>query len=80
MLYWLHLLGARVKGLALAPEGEQAHYHTIAGDRFCDSQIGNIRNRQLVVDVVQDFAPDFVFHLAAQPLVRRSYDDPCETV
>lgn len=79
MLYWLHLLGAEVKGYALAPQTEQDLYHTIEGDQLCESVIADIRDPQKLTDELLAFEPDFVFHLAAQPLVRLSYEIPSET-
>ncbi len=79
MLYWLHLLGAEVKGYALAPQTEQDLYHIIGGNQLCESVIADIRDQQNLQDELLAFEPDFVFHLAAQPLVRLSYEIPSET-
>ena len=79
MLQWLHNLGATVKGYALAPETPDDLYYTIGGDELCESVIADVRDRQRVVDEIVAFKPDVVFHLAAQPLVRLSYDIPSET-
>ncbi len=79
MLYWLHLLGAEVKGYALAPQTEQDLYHTIEGDQLCESVLADIRDPQKLQEELLAFEPDFVFHLAAQPLVRLSYEIPSET-
>lgn len=76
---WLKSLGAKVVGIALDPPSEPAHF-TVANiaDGITDLRI-DIRNRAAVEDAVVSAQPDFVFHLAAQALVRRSYDDPIET-
>ncbi|MCC2547923.1 CDP-glucose 4,6-dehydratase [Hymenobacter sp. BT175] len=79
MLYWLHLLGAEVKGYALAPEGPVSLYDLLQGDTLCDSVIADLRDRDQLAKAVLDFQPDFIFHLAAQPLVRLSYDIPADT-
>ena len=79
MLAWLHLLGAQVKGYALAPENEQDLYNQIEGNNLCESVIADIRDKERLKAELLDFEPDFVFHLAAQPLVRLSYDIPAET-
>lgn len=79
LLYWLNELGAEVKGYALAPHAEQDLYHQIRGDDFCSSVIADIRDRSKLTKELLSFRPDFVFHLAAQPLVRRSYEIPGET-
>ncbi len=79
LLSWLHLLGAEVKGYALAPQTEMDLYYTIEGDSLCDSVIANILDANRLKDELLSFEPDFVFHLAAQPLVRLSYEIPSET-
>jgi len=80
LLQILHLLGAQVKGYALAPESTHDLYSQINGDTLCyASVIGDIRNAALLQGEMIRFEPDFVFHLAAQPLVRRSYNEPVYT-
>lgn len=71
--------GAIVKGYALAPETEINLYKEIHGDSLCESVIADLRDRESLKKAVIDFQPDFVFHLAAQPLVRLSYQIPSET-
>lgn len=79
MLKTLHLLGAEIKGYALAPENDEDLYNIINGDTLCDSVIADIRDKERLMSEVASFQPDFIFHLAAQPLVRLSYDIPSET-
>jgi len=79
LITWLHSLGAIIKGYSLAPEGENSLYYAIKGDDFCESVIHDIRNKERLNEEIRSFQPDFVFHLAAQPLVRLSYDIPTET-
>jgi len=79
MLKTLQLLGAEVRGYALAPQTENDLYHLINGDQICDSVIADLRDREILRKSVLDFQPDFIFHLAAQPLVRLSYEIPSET-
>lgn len=76
---WLQSMGAELAGFALAPPStpslfERAH----VGDGM-DSRIGDIRDGDLIANVVQEFQPEIVLHLAAQPLVRYSYKAPVET-
>jgi len=80
MLAWLHGLGAIVRGFALTPINQFDLYNTINGDALCQSVIGDIRNGYLLEREIIDFQPDYIFHLAAQPLVRLSYEIPSETV
>ncbi|WP_026714541.1 CDP-glucose 4,6-dehydratase [Flavobacterium daejeonense] len=79
MLKTLSLLGAEVKGYALAPQTEDDLYHLIAGDTLCTSVIADLRDKKCLEEALLSFQPDFVFHLAAQPLVRLSYEIPAET-
>jgi CDP-glucose 4,6-dehydratase len=79
MLAWLHLLGCQIKGYSLTPEHSEDLYNVIDGDDLCQSVIADIRDKQRLENEILDFQPDFVFHLAAQPLVRRSYNDPITT-
>ncbi len=79
MLAWLHQLGAIVKGYALKPENEFDLFNCINGDALCESVIADICNKQLLENEILSFQPDFIFHLAAQPLVRLSYEIPSET-
>ncbi len=75
----LNDLGAIVKGYSLAPEGEVNLFNEIKGETLCESIIDDLRNREALKNAIIDFQPDFVFHLAAQPLVRLSYEIPSET-
>jgi len=79
LITWLHLLGAQIKGYALAPESTNDLYQAIHGDEICDSTIGDIRDQARVKKELLSFQPDFVFHLAAQPLVLRAYAEPVYT-
>lgn len=76
---FLHLLGAEVKGYALDPEYDNCVFNLIAPLNIIHDTRGDIRNRELTLTELVSFDPDFVFHLAAQPLVRRSYRIPAET-
>lgn len=76
----LHKLGARVVGYALPPEGSPPLFEVLCNAKLCEPHVvGDITNRPLLQEVVKDTQPDFVFHLAAQSLVRRSYREPLAT-
>jgi len=75
----LHQLGARVKGYALQPEYENGLFNLLMPLQIIESTIADIRNKQLLQDEIISFQPDYIFHLAAQPLVKRSYEIPAET-
>lgn len=79
LLQWLHSLGAQVKGYALAPATEDDLYNLIEGDSLCQSVIADLRDAARLEAEILSFQPDFIFHLAAQPLVRLSYEIPSET-
>ena len=76
---WLKNLGATVVGVALDPPTVPSHYaaaHIAEG--MTDLRV-DIRDQAALVEAVLAAEPDFVFHLAAQALVRSSYQDPIET-
>ena len=77
---WLMGLGAEVSGFALPAPTSPALFHQLQlQERLARHEIGDIRDLDRVCDFVQKVEPDFVFHLAAQPLVRLSYSQPLET-
>lgn len=76
---WLKQLGARVVGIALDPPTEPSHFEVAKmGDDMTDHRI-DIRDMASLEEAILNAQPDFVFHLAAQALVRRSYEDSLET-
>ncbi|MEJ7822562.1 MAG: CDP-glucose 4,6-dehydratase [Chitinophagaceae bacterium] len=79
LITWLHLLGASIKGYALQPENEKDIYNIVSPHLPVESIIADIRNKQKLQEEIISFQPDFIFHLAAQALVRRSYKIPAET-
>lgn len=80
LLQLLHQFGAVVKGFSLAPEHDNDLFNQIDGESLCySSVIGNVTSANEVQGELIRFEPDFVFHLAAQALVRRSYEMPVET-
>ena len=77
---WLHQLGARVTGYALEPPSNPNHFEASnIAEILIEDVRGDIRDGDLMVEVVRRCAPDAVFHLAAQPIVRASLDNPRET-
>ncbi|HMJ48428.1 MAG TPA: CDP-glucose 4,6-dehydratase [Ferruginibacter sp.] len=80
MLALLNLLGARVSGYALSPdENKNALYNVIGGDNICKSIIADIRDKEELKKAILSAQPDIIIHMAAQPLVRYSYENPVET-
>jgi len=76
---WLTLLGADVYGYSLNPQTEPALFNLAGLNDKTNSYIGDIRIFENFKKVIKDVQPDIVFHLAAQPLVRESYQDPQTT-
>jgi CDP-glucose 4,6-dehydratase len=72
---WLSELGASVTGLALAAE-EHSHFRQLQLQKIINHVDGDIRDLQQVRDAFKQSKPQIVFHLAAQPLVQRSYAEP----
>jgi CDP-glucose 4,6-dehydratase len=71
-------LGANVTGYSLKAE-KTSLYNLIEGDKLCDSIIGNIEDTRKLEGIMKKVKPDFIFHLAAQSLVRVSYEEPVHT-
>lgn len=76
---WLSRLGAEVWGLSLPPEASPNLFDLLPPLPAGRSFLSDIRDRDAVTEVVTGCRPDIVLHLAAQPLVRRSYGQPVET-
>ena len=76
---WLIMMGAQVTGIGLEPETSPSMYHALGYHNVLDSRIMDIRNYELVQQVFREKQPEIVFHLAAQPIVRTSYEQPILT-
>ncbi len=76
---WLSSLGAQVKGYALSPPTSPSLFNEAEVSKVIDSQIGDIRDQSTLHESMTVFNPDILIHMAAQPLVRYSYDTPIET-
>ncbi len=76
---WLLQLGACVAGYALAPPTEPSLFDSCRLGERIENIEADVRDRERLRAVVAGWRPDFIFHLAAQPLVRDSYTMPVET-
>lgn len=77
---WLHELGAEVIGVGLAPYSEKDNFVLSGiGSKIKADIRSDIRNGQSMKEIFAEYQPEIVFHLAAQPLVRLSYEIPVET-
>jgi len=76
---WLLQLGATVHGYALAPDTMPSLFNQLGLANRMEHEVADIRNDEALRRSIHTFRPDFVIHMAAQPLVRRSYAIPVET-
>ena len=76
---WLLQMVAKVSGISLLPDNQPCLFDQLSIEDQIDSRILDIREKDNLCSVVKEINPDIVFHLAAQPLVLRSYKDPVET-
>jgi CDP-glucose 4,6-dehydratase len=75
----LALRGAKMVGLAIEPATNPSLFQAARIESLIDSRIEDVRDFSSLLTVMREFRPEIVFHLAAQPLVRRSYAHPLET-
>jgi len=76
---WMLQMGARVHGISMEPLSTQDHFVVTDLQKSLDHRICDIRDRQLFTSHIQDIKPQLIFHLAAQPIVLDSYEDPITT-
>jgi CDP-glucose 4,6-dehydratase len=77
---WLKQLGAKVYGASIEIPSDPSHFEAIKLGAYIEDFRLDIRDSEAVKNLVVDIQPDFVFHLAAQALVRLSYVNPIETI
>ena len=73
---WLKELGAQVTGYSLAPPSEPNNFVSSGLEKKITHIHGNICDLQHLLAVLDEYQPEFIFHLAAQPIVRLSYEEP----
>ena len=77
--YVLDSIGAEITGYSLEPNTDPSLFKYLSFSKKFNSIIGDIRDKEKFKETVQKFNPDFIFHLAAQPLVIESYNNPKDT-
>lgn len=77
---WLHHMWAEVIGYALAPHTEPNNFSALKLDEKIKQVIGDIRDIDLLSKTINEYQPEMIFHLAAQPIVRESYENPVYTI
>lgn len=77
LAYWLQSMGAIVKGYSLPPNTSPSHWSLL--NLGIESVFADIKDDVKLQKEINTFRPDIIFHLAAQPLVRNSYQKPVET-
>jgi len=76
---WLQSMGVPLRGLSLSPPTEPALFNVARVAEGMEHHIADIRDYAAVKSAMDDFKPEIVIHMAAQPLVRLSYQQPIET-
>jgi len=76
---WLQSMGAQLRGVALSPPTEPALFDVARVAEGMDHRVADIRDYTAIQALFQEFQPEIVIHMAAQPLVRFSYQKPIET-
>lgn len=79
LAFILHEAGAKIRGFALPPATTINHFDLIGLSNKVEHIVGDIRDAQHLSRALMEFQPEIVFHLAAQALVRPSYEDPAAT-
>jgi CDP-glucose 4,6-dehydratase len=76
---WLQSMGAVVRGISLDPPTTPALFNVAQVAACMDHKVADIRDFEAIKPLVQSFKPEIVIHMAAQPLVLLSYQQPIET-
>jgi CDP-glucose 4,6-dehydratase len=79
LVLWLEKLGCKISGYSLVPNTNPNLFGVLELQKNIDHNIGDVRNYDNLFEKINRFQPDVIFHLAAQPLVRYSYQNPIET-
>lgn len=77
---WLALIGANVYGISLPPSTDPNFFSLVLENEIHDSNFIDIRDINSLSSYILKIKPDYIFHLAAQPIVGKSYQNPIETI
>lgn len=77
---WLSLLDAKVTGISNGIPTSPSHFESLKLESKAEWYEEDVRDLNSVRQIIESSNPDFIFHLAAQPLVRESYEDPVTTI
>ena len=80
LAYALNKFGAKVIGYSLPSAQKNSNFNILKLDKKIINIYSDIRNKTVLKNTMKKYRPDIIFHLAAQPLVRKSYDDPLFTI
>jgi len=76
LAYILYLSGANVAGYSLKPQNKFDNFYLLKLNKKIQNYFGDVRDEKNLIKKIKNFKPDIVFHLAAQPLVKESYQSP----
>ncbi len=76
---WMQMMNVHLTGFALSPTTQPSLFNEAKVSNEMTSIEGDIRNFEIVLETIKKYKPEIIFHLAAQPLVRYSYQNPIET-
>ena len=77
---WLSKMGAKVLGIALPPPTSPSLYELADVGSIVEEVLGDIKDMEFICHQINEWEPEIIFHLAAQSLVRESYEEPLETI
>ena len=76
---WLSYLGGKILGISLEPQTIPSNYYDCQLSKNIKTEFINVQNKKKLEIIVKRFKPDFVFHLAAQSIVLKSFNEPINT-
>ena len=76
---WLYSIGSKVYGISIDPPSSPSHYSVINLNSMVNDFYLDIRNANSLKEKIRSINPDFIFHLAAQPIVKTAYEEPIKT-